>query len=280
MRDALRKSRPSSASGVPRMKKLVIIGLSLLACVPVALAGRQGPQPDSWILRDITGYRNQTWHYQRTMGMRPTHYAHSAAQKVPRRYRLWVRTLWRSRASSARKRFLAGPPHRTQWLCIHRYEGAWSDRRRTATTAACRWTSGSMRATAGSLLAHKGTADHWTPLEQMWVAEQAHRSGRGFIPWPNTARYCGLSSAPPACPRILERRQAPSFSRSSSLTTRGSALPFVSFITWPTKKPSRPCLAAAVRLDLSRVGGEHLVDDRLELATCRRPPSARGTDRR
>ena len=42
------------------------------------------------------------------------------------------------------------------------------------------------------LLRRKGTADHWTPLEQIWTAERAHQSGRGFYPWPNTARYCGL----------------------------------------------------------------------------------------
>jgi hypothetical protein len=41
------------------------------------------------------------------------------------------------------------------------------------------------------LLRTKGTADHWTPLEQIWVAEKALRS-RGFWPWPNTARSCGL----------------------------------------------------------------------------------------
>jgi hypothetical protein len=41
------------------------------------------------------------------------------------------------------------------------------------------------------LLQTKGTADHWTPLEQIWVAERAARS-RGFYPWPNTARSCGL----------------------------------------------------------------------------------------
>jgi hypothetical protein len=35
---------------------------------------------------------------------------------------------------------------------------------------------------------------------------------------------------------------APSFSRRRSLTTRGSALPPDSFITWPTKKPSSPSL--------------------------------------
>ena len=42
------------------------------------------------------------------------------------------------------------------------------------------------------LLRRKGTADHWLPLEQIWVAEKARRSGRGFYPWPNTARACGL----------------------------------------------------------------------------------------
>jgi hypothetical protein len=26
----------------------------------------------------------------------------------------------------------------------------------------------------------------------MWIAEKAYRAGRGFYPWPNTARYCGL----------------------------------------------------------------------------------------
>jgi hypothetical protein len=37
----------------------------------------------------------------------------------------------------------------------------------------------------------KGTADHWTPLEQIWTAERALRTS-GFWPWPNTARICGL----------------------------------------------------------------------------------------
>jgi len=42
------------------------------------------------------------------------------------------------------------------------------------------------------LVRRKGTADRWTPLEQMWVAERALRRGRGFHPWPSTARACGL----------------------------------------------------------------------------------------
>ena len=175
------------------MKKLVITGFALLACVPAANAAQETPQPDPLILRDITSYRNQTWHYQRTMGVARSPYWHLAARKqVSTNFRLMVRRLWRSRAASARKQFLAGPPHLSQWRCIHRYEGSWRD------SGAPYWgglqMDMSFMSTYGShLLRRKGTADHWTPLEQMWVAEKAHRSGRGFGPWPNTARACGLS---------------------------------------------------------------------------------------
>jgi len=82
------------------------------------------------------------------------------------------------------------PPHYSAWLCIHSHEGSWTD------SGAPYWGGlqmdwGFMRAYGGRLLRLKGTADHWTPLEQMWVAERAWRT-RGFYPWPNTARMCGL----------------------------------------------------------------------------------------
>jgi hypothetical protein len=51
---------------------------------------------------------------------------------------------------------------------------------------------GFMAGYAPGYLLRKGFADNWTPLEQMWVAERAYRSGRGFYAWPNTARMCGL----------------------------------------------------------------------------------------
>ena len=85
----------------------------------------------------------------------------------------------------------AGPPHKWAWLCIHRYEGAWTRQRRPVLRRPADGHRLPARATAGTSSA-KGTAEHWTPLEQMWVAERAYRSGRGFYPWPNTARACGL----------------------------------------------------------------------------------------
>jgi Transglycosylase-like domain len=82
------------------------------------------------------------------------------------------------------------PPRLQDWLCIHRYEGSWAD------SGSPYWGGLQMdlsfqQTYGGWLLRHKGTADHWSPLEQIWVAERASRS-RGFSPWPNTARDCGL----------------------------------------------------------------------------------------
>ena len=81
--------------------------------------------------------------------------------------------------------------HYAAWLCIHSYEGSWTD-------SGAPYYGGlqmdmKFQQTYGSeLLRTKGTANNWTPAEQMAVAEKAYSSGRGFYPWPNTARYCGL----------------------------------------------------------------------------------------
>ena len=83
------------------------------------------------------------------------------------------------------------PPHRRGWLCIHRGEGAWNDDTGNGYYGGLQMDIGFQRTYGGRLLARKGTADRWAPLEQMWIAERAYRS-RGFTPWPNTARYCGL----------------------------------------------------------------------------------------
>lgn len=82
------------------------------------------------------------------------------------------------------------PPHYNEWMCIHSHEGSWTDP--NAPFYGGLQMDYEFQSTYGAeLLAAKGTADHWTPLEQMWVAERAYRT-RGFGPWPNTARYCGL----------------------------------------------------------------------------------------
>ena len=98
--------------------------------------------------------------------------------------------LWRRVALRTQRR-AQNPPHKQQWLCIHRLEGSWTDPN-PPYYGGLQMDLGFQRRYGRLLLARKGPANNWTPLEQMWVAETAHRAGRGFYAWPNTARYCGL----------------------------------------------------------------------------------------
>ena len=78
------------------------------------------------------------------------------------------------------------------WVCIHRHEAAWNDRGDPY------W--GGLQMDRGFMLAygrdmirrhHGGLANTWTPAEQIVVAERAYQT-RGFAPWPQTARSCGV----------------------------------------------------------------------------------------
>lgn len=88
------------------------------------------------------------------------------------------------------KQHYYNPPHKAALMCIHRFEGSWTDPN-APFWGGLQMNLGFQAHYGGWLLRTKGTADHWTELEQIWTAEKAIPS-RGFYPWPNTARYCGL----------------------------------------------------------------------------------------
>jgi hypothetical protein len=122
----------------------------------------------------------------------PTSYTERDAGEA---YRRWVRDLWQQRAERAEAKAQV-PPHEPAWRCIHRYEalhaGGWQARTGNGYFGGLQMSLTFQRTLAPGLLRDKGTADAWTPIEQMWVAERAIRRGYGFTPWPNTARACGL----------------------------------------------------------------------------------------
>lgn len=140
--------------------------------------------------RQIRSHRVTTWHWQRVMGKRRTPTSHGERRTTSVAKLTWMRDLWRSRATSVRTS-ARRVPNRGAWLCIHRYEGRWNDPH-SPYYGGLQMDIGFQRAYGGYLLGKKGTANRWRPLEQMWTAEKARRSGRGFYPWPNTARLCGL----------------------------------------------------------------------------------------
>ena len=104
--------------------------------------------------------------------------------------RLYVARRWYAKAVRAR-RLAESPPHEQEWLCIHRYEGAWDDPN-APYYGGLQMDFTFQRMYGRWLLERKGTANRWRPTEQMWVAERALRAGRGFYPWPVSARRCGL----------------------------------------------------------------------------------------
>jgi hypothetical protein len=169
--------------------------LILLACacglVVAAVAARPAKAPAVRLpdgdvyLKRIVVLKKETWRWQRLMGKPLTHALPRPVPPLPVRPTRWTRI-----AIVARLR-AHHPPHLRAFLCIHRYEGSWTDSGGPY-YGGLQMDWGFMSAYGRQLLRRKGTADHWTPLEQIWVAERAYRNGRGFYAWPNTARYCGL----------------------------------------------------------------------------------------
>ncbi len=138
----------------------------------------------------VVRHRARTWHLQRVMGKRrqPTSFMERKTADVARL--AFLTRIWKQRAARAAKRSKR-PPHRRAWLCIHRQEGPWSDPN-APYYGGLQMSLEFQRAFGRYLLHRKGTANRWTPEEQMWTAERAFRTGLGFRPWPNTARRCGL----------------------------------------------------------------------------------------
>jgi len=138
---------------------------------------------------EIRSAQQETWSWERVMGIPRTQTAGRVLAEMSVTDVLKALRVWRAREHAV-QRAAQHPPHLREWLCIHRYEGSWTD-------PGAPYYGGlqmnlSFQSTYGGwLLAHKGTADHWTPLEQIWTAERALRT-RGYWPWPNTARFCGL----------------------------------------------------------------------------------------
>ena len=137
-------------------------------------------------LNGIHAKRDETWRWQDVMSASHVRYGGYAERSHNLRYTKSVLALWKNRAWQVRRQ-AQNPPRLTDWMCIHRYEGSWADPNAPVLRRAADGPELHARLRR-RLLHRKGTADHWTSLEQIWVAERAYRSGRGFYPWPNTAR--------------------------------------------------------------------------------------------
>lgn len=167
---------------------LVVAGAFAAAApaAPAALVDADDPA-----LKEIRALRVETWRWQRLMRV-PLTPTHRRAERSPSAsFRGWALEYWRTEARDAR-RAAFNPPRASAWQCIHRHEGPWNANTGNSYYGGLQMDISFQRAWGPELLRRKGTANRWLPVEQIWVAERAYRSGLGFSPWPNTARYCGL----------------------------------------------------------------------------------------
>lgn len=100
------------------------------------------------------------------------------------------------RARRSFRRALRSSPMGTHWLegafqCIHHYEGSWDANTGNGYYGGLQMDVEFQRDYGASYLRSFGTANHWPRSVQIAVAIDAWLS-RGFAPWPNTRRSCGL----------------------------------------------------------------------------------------
>jgi hypothetical protein len=76
------------------------------------------------------------------------------------------------------------PRHMRMWLCIHGKEAAWTDNAsNNPHYGGLQMGWWFMRTYAPDLLRRFGTANHWSPLAQIWVAENAWKRERYSMSW-------------------------------------------------------------------------------------------------
>jgi hypothetical protein len=162
---------------------------------PATAAERTPAVKQPEILGEIARYQRITWRWQRVMSAPLTQSLATARRVQSLGYRRWVRDLWRRRAIRVRQ-LAQNPPHKSAWLCLHRYERhpamGWRTQTGNGFYGGLQMNWRFMEMYGAKLLRRKGPAHQWSALEQMWVGERALRAGRGFYPWPNSARNCGL----------------------------------------------------------------------------------------
>lgn len=113
----------------------------------------------------------------------------------------WLLRFGKSARSLAVARLV--PPHPVvtgdggEFACIHRHEGAWNANTGNGFYGGLQMDYGFQRTYGAEFMRRWGTADRW-PMWAQVVAARRARDGygaygaRGYGPWPNTARECGL----------------------------------------------------------------------------------------
>lgn len=155
------------------------------------------------IVKGVYYYRNRTHYFESKLDRSWSRSNFNASRVNSCSYALWVAHLWAHRAAKTRSAYLemlAEIKRQRQsegaltpdWACIHSYEGAWNANTGNGYYGGLQMDYNFMSKYGPEFLANWGTADNWPVYAQVTAANRAKNSGRGYWPWPNTARLCGL----------------------------------------------------------------------------------------
>jgi hypothetical protein len=169
-----------------------IIVIAMVAAV-AALIATYSSASDSPALQTYQGRTAQTWAraahgWQRT-AVKRSQLGDWLQTRLTARVRE-VNSLHRTvRRIAAHDTVLTSPQERN-FLCIHSYEGSWVDPN-PPYYGGVQMDEQFAKTYGREFWDHYGTPDHWPASVQIAVAIKASFT-RGYYPWPNTARHCGL----------------------------------------------------------------------------------------
>lgn len=170
-------------------RRAAVVLLTAFACFLVVVTTAKAALLVGMMLGGTDPHPDDDGH-QRTIGRGQVKFDGAGAERWALRFRREHRLVL------ALRRELASRLNRIVYLvesfeCVHRYEGAWDAHTGNGYFGGLQMDVGFQRTYGRELLSAKGTANRWTPAEQIAVAITAHAT-RGFSPWPVTARRCGL----------------------------------------------------------------------------------------
>lgn len=181
-------------SGGPRRRSVALLALAvavvaavliLLLRLVVDVASAEPAPPPTPEELQAKAERDKARRYARRLES----VVHRQVTRAERNERRLKRARWTFR------RALGTSPIGNHWLesafeCIHRYEGSWSDSG-DPYWGGLQMDWSFMRAYGAPFLRAFGPANRWPRSVQLAVAIEAWTS-RGFGPWPNTRKECGL----------------------------------------------------------------------------------------
>jgi hypothetical protein len=159
------------------------------------------------IAHGINFFRAATWKWQTKLGGRRTRSDFKAYRVHSCKYAVWVAHLWLRRSVHVRRTYaqmvrekkkreirvlLSQGALTSDWACIHRFEGAWNSNTGNGYYGGLQMDVQFQSSYGSEFMARWGTADKWPVWAQVTAANRAKNSGRGYGPWPTTARFCGL----------------------------------------------------------------------------------------